>query len=207
MNTGSEELNQFLESYKEKTLTTIYGEAGTGKSTLCLLAAIEYASNNKKVLFIDTEQNFSLERFEQLLNNKNKDCLKNIMILKVNSFNVQHSNIKALEELKNISLIIVDSITNYYRRLSRREPELATGMLAKQLMILRNIAINNDIPIIVTSQVYSNMEKEIIPLGREKLTNFSKKVIKLEKNPRKIIDETQNKEANLEIMNEGIRLI
>ena len=51
--TGTEELDNFLENYKG--LTTLYGEGGSGKTTLCMLAAIEQALNNKKVLYLDTE--------------------------------------------------------------------------------------------------------------------------------------------------------
>src|SRR3989338_4816230 len=158
--TGSEDLNNFLSGYEN--ITAIYGEAGSGKTTLCLLATIEQALNNKKVLFLDSESNFSTERFEQLLNTRNKDCIKNILILKIKNFNLQHSQIKSLENIKNISLIIVDSITHYYRRLQRREPEVARAMLGKQLSILNNISKNN-IPVLVTSQVYSNMNNDVSP--------------------------------------------
>ena len=79
--TGTEELDNFLENYKG--LTTLYGEGGSGKTTLCMLAAIEQALNNKKVLYLDTEINFSADRFEQILNNRNKECIKNILVLKI----------------------------------------------------------------------------------------------------------------------------
>ncbi len=202
INTGSEDLNKFLENYSE--ITSIYGEAGSGKSTLCLLAAIEQALNNKKVLFLDTEENFSLERFEQLLNNKNKECIKNILILKVKNFNIQHQQVKNLEEVKNISLIVIDSITHHYRRLYSREPELAKGMLGKQLSILNKIS--KKIPILITSQVYSNMNNDVQAVGKDILIKFSKTIIKLEKNPRKIINETNKKECKFEIINEGIKI-
>ena len=203
INTGSEDLNKFLEVYSE--ITSIYGEAGSGKSTLCLLAAIEQALNNKKVLFLDTEENFSLERFEQLLNNRNKECIKNILILKVKNFNIQHQQVKNLEEIKNISLIIIDSITHHYRRLYSREPELAKGMLGKQLSILNKISKN--IPILITSQVYSNMNNDVQAVGKDILIKFSKTIIKLEKNPRKIINETNKKNSNFEITNEEIKIL
>ena len=47
--TGTEELDNFLENYNG--LTVLYGEGGSGKTTLCLLAAIEQALNNKKSYF------------------------------------------------------------------------------------------------------------------------------------------------------------
>src|SRR3989338_6532910 len=97
--TGLKDLDNLLENYNN--LTAIYGEAGTGKTTLCLLAAIEQALNNKKVLFLDSENNFSTERFTQLLNNRDKECIKNILILKIKNFNIQHTQIKSLEKIKN----------------------------------------------------------------------------------------------------------
>ena len=201
--TGSEDLNNFLSGYEN--ITAIYGEAGSGKTTLCLLATIEQTLNNKKVLFLDSESNFSTERFEQLLNTRNKDCIKNILILKIKNFNLQHTQIKSLENIKNVSLIVVDSLTHYYRRLHRREPEIAEAMLGKQLSILNNISKN--IPVLVTSQVYSNMKNDVTPLGKDILIKFSNKVIKLEKNPRKITLEKPNKkEIKFNIINEGIKL-
>lgn len=201
--TGSEDLDKFLNEYN--LITSIYGEAGSGKSTLCLLATIEQAINNKKVIFLDTEKNFSVERFEQLLNGRDKDCMKNILVLTIKNFNFQHTQIKNLENIKNVSLIVIDSLTHYYRRLQRREPELAKAMLAKQLTILKEIS--NRIPILVTSQVYSNMDNDVFPLGKELLKKYSNRIIKLEKSPRKIILEKENKSVNLEIINEGIKII
>lgn len=204
ISTGSKDLNKLLEGYSENNITTIYGEGASGKTTLCLLAAIEQALKNKKVLFIDTEQSFSTKRFQQLLNNRNKDCMDNILILNIKNFTLQHREIKKLENIKNISLIIVDSITHFYRRLYRREPDLAKAMLGKQLSILNKISKNN-IPVIVTSQVYSDMKKGILPLAKDILKRFSKTMIKLENNPRRIIG--KNKRANFEITNEGIKII
>ncbi|MBS3174642.1 AAA family ATPase [Candidatus Woesearchaeota archaeon] len=202
--TGLKDLDNLLENYNN--LTAIYGEAGTGKTTLCLLAAIEQALNNKKVLFLDSENNFSTERFTQLLNNRDKECIKNILILKIKNFNIQHTQIKSLEKIKNISLIIIDSLTHYYRRLYSKEPEIAKAMLGKQLKILNEIS-NSGIPVIITSQVYSNMENKITPLAKEIIKRFSKKIIKLEKDPRKlIIEKPELKESKFEIINEGIKL-
>ena len=198
-------LKEFLLNYP-KNITSIYGEAGAGKTTLCLLSAIEYSLNNKKILFLDSENNFSTERFMQLLNNRSKECLKNILILKIKNFNLQHTQIKSLESIKNIDLIIVDSMTHYYRRLYNKEPEIAKAMLGKQLSILKSISVK--IPVIVISQVYSNMENKIMPLGKDILKKYSDILIKIEKSPRKIIIEKPvKKETKFEIINEGIKLI
>ena len=50
-------------------ITKIYGEAGTGKTNICLQATREISSIGKKVAYIDTE-NVSLERLKQICSNK-----------------------------------------------------------------------------------------------------------------------------------------
>ena len=200
--TGSTDLNEFLDNYNG--VNVLYGEGGSGKTTMCILAAIEQALENKKVLYLDTEINFSTERFEQILNNRNKECMKNILILKIKNFNLQHTQIKTLEGIKNISLIILDSITHHYRRLYSREPEIARAMLGKQLSILKEIS--KTIPVIITSQVYSSMENSSNLLAKETIKKFSDRIIRLEKNPRKMMIEGSEKKKGFEIVNDGIKI-
>ena len=50
---------------ESNTITEIHGEAGSGKTNLCLQATREYASKGKKVAYVDSE-GVSLERLEQM---------------------------------------------------------------------------------------------------------------------------------------------
>jgi len=105
---GSFELNKFLfGGYEKDIITTIYGPAGSGKSNFCLMACASVAKKNGKVIFIDTEGGFSLERLKQIANLDNsedfKKILENILILKPTNF---ESNGRLLESsLKNLGQI------------------------------------------------------------------------------------------------------
>ena len=193
-----------LKTFKNN-LTALYGEGGSGKTTLCLMATAEKIVNSQKVIYLDAESNFSAERFAQLLENKEK--INNVLVLKLKNFNFQHEQIKKLENIKNISLIIVDSITHFYRRLYRRKPEIARAMLGKQLSILRKIS--KSIPVIITGQVYSDMNKKILPLGNTIIKKFSDTLIELEKEPKRklIIKKPEKKAFYFEIVNAGIKII
>ena len=65
--TGAVFLDAFLEGgYDTDIVTTIYGPSGTGKTNLCILAAVTVALNGKKVIFIDTEGGIAVERIKQI---------------------------------------------------------------------------------------------------------------------------------------------
>ncbi len=77
---GSYDLNRFLSGgYETDIITTIYGPAGCGKTNLCMLAAVSQAKKGKKVIFIDTEGGFSVDRFKQISLDNYEETLKNIL--------------------------------------------------------------------------------------------------------------------------------
>ena len=65
MKTGCEVLDELIGEYKDE-ISLIYGVAGSGKTTIAKLVAIEEAKKSK-VMFIDTENVFCVERFKQLI--------------------------------------------------------------------------------------------------------------------------------------------
>src|SRR3972149_7741611 len=115
---GSYDLNKWLYGgYDSDIINVIYGGSGTGKTNFCLLAAVSHAKKGKKVIFIDTEGGFSVERIKQLAPDDFEEALKNILLLKPTNFSEQK---KAFEELlKNlkdeVGLIVVDGMTILYR--------------------------------------------------------------------------------------------
>ena len=199
ISTGSKDLNHFLKGYP-KLINLIYGEPSTGKTTLALQATISQAKNNKKVIYVDTENGFSIERLKQLHSRYN-NFLQNILILKPKSFQEQEKYILNLPD--KVSLIIIDTISYFYREELKNDPYKTNKSLDLQLQKLLELS-KKDIPIIVTSQVYTNFKKEIIPCGNNLVKRFSKNIIKLQKEPRKLISETNNQELLIEINDMGI---
>jgi DNA repair protein RadB len=165
---GSYDLNKFLYGgYESDIITTIYGPPGTGKTNLCMLLSVSQAKKQKKVIFIDTEGGFSVERFRQIAPEKTEEYLKNIMLLKPTNFSEQihvfYSLIKQIKEKSKIGAIIIDSMTMLYRlelaeAADKKEKEKIQSInkeLAKQLRILAEISRKKQIPVIITNQVYS----------------------------------------------------
>jgi len=117
--TGSYDVNKLLEGgYEKGVLTLFYGPAASGKSNFVTLAACHLAKKDKKVVFIDTEGGFSLDRVRQISGGIPEFILKNIIIFKPTNFYEQKKVLfKLLKEYKskNIGLILVDSMVMFYR--------------------------------------------------------------------------------------------
>lgn len=231
ISTGSFDLNDWLGGgYETGVVTMIVGPAGSGKSNFSILAACSQA-REKKVIFVDTEGGFSVERVLQIVGEKNKEkILGNIYLLNPTNFLEQKQDFEKLRKyLKNeeVGLIIVDSISMLYRlelgeAVSSEDKEKIAEInrdVAKQMRTLVEISRKKNIPILITNQVYSEflsfedlrkgLEKETNIVGGDLFKYWSKCIIELKNNgKRKAVllkhRSLANREMNFEIRNEGI---
>jgi DNA repair protein RadB len=231
--TGSYDLNKWLDGgYEKGIITLFYGPAASGKSNFVTLAACHHAKMNKKILFIDTEGSFSLDRINQISGGLPEFVLKNIVLLKPVNFSEQKDSFltlfREIKKSENIGLIVVDSITMLYRleladarKNGLDDVRRLNSDLAQQMRNLYEIARKKEIPVLVTGQVYSEFlndgdwlagkEAGVNVVGGDVLKYWSKCIIELKnKNGKKkaIIRKHRSlpeKELNFEICNEGIR--
>lgn len=221
---GSYDLNKWLYGgYESDVITTLYGAPGCGKTNFCITAAVSLAKKDKKVLFIDTEGGFSSERVKQIIGledkNKFEYVLKNIFILKPTNFSEQKECFSQLLKYvnENISMIIVDGMTMLYRLefADARGKELGdiqqvNGDLTKQMRALAEISRKNNIPVLVTNQVYS-WDNQNRMVGGDILKYWSKCLIELinERGKRyaRLVKHRSLPESNLffQIYDRGIR--
>ena len=187
-------------------LNLVYGEAATGKTTLALMLARDY-SKFSKIIFIDTENGFNFERFKQIAQENYENCLKNILLFKIKNFQEQNKVIKSLLNIKDIALIIIDTIGMHYRLELKNDVKYANNKINDMFKIL-TLLNKKGIKVFLTNQVYNNFENnKIESVGGKMLKNLCNYVMRLEKNPRRIIREMPNKlESLFEIRTEGIWL-
>jgi len=144
--------------YESEVLTTVYGPAGSGKTTTCLLSAIS-AAKSKKIIFIDTEGGFSVARLKQLSKDYRK-ILDRIILLKPTTFEMQKKATEQVREMVNtkFGLIICDTISALYRAERGEENSGLNREFGKQLATLLEIARTKKIPVLLTNQVYADFQ-------------------------------------------------
>ncbi len=184
--TGSEVMDKLLNiGYEDDIITTVYGPAGSGKTCACMLCAANVVRKGKKVIYIDTEGGFSVERLKQVAKDYD-NLLKSMMFFKPLSFEGQKKVFKGLRKIINddIGLIVVDTIAMLYR-LEMGKSEDVYGVnkeLGLQLSYIGEVARKKNIPVLITNQVYSNFEdkNKINMVGGDILKYSSKCLIELQ---------------------------
>jgi len=157
-------------------ITEIYGEGGTGKTNICIQAAKSCVEEGKKVIYIDTE-GISKERLLQVFKDKKK--LEKILFFFPFSLKEQEEMVEKAVKI-DAGLIILDSANLFYRLEMHEDEANATRSLTKQLVLLQIEARKKNIPVIITSQVYSAGD-DIKPFAGRSMDHIAKTIIKLEK--------------------------
>jgi len=217
---GSYDLNKWLfGGYDKDIITVFFGGPGTGKTNFCLATAVSQAKKGNKVIFIDTEGGFSVERVEQLAGGDLEKVLKNILLLKPTDFSEQKKVFDKLHQYlkKEASLIVVDGMAILYRldfALAREKGEEKmkeiNAELAKQMRTLAEISRKRNIPVLVTNQVY-NWEEGQKMVGGDILRYWAKCLIELvnDNGKRKAYlrkhRSLPEKSLNFQITNDGVR--
>lgn len=158
-----------------KNITHIYGVPASGKTNFALMATAA-ALGKGKVIYVDCEGGFSTERLAQICGKDLKKVLSNVLLVEPADFDEQKLAIKRLSEIvstSEVSLIIVDSISVLYRLREEKDMRELGRLIAQLLRISRKY----DIPVLMTNQVYTDIDSgKTVPVGGD-LTRYWSKII------------------------------
>ena len=232
ISTGSYDFNKWLYGgYEKDVITMIAGPPGSGKTNLCLLVSCSQAKKDNKVIFVDTEGGFSSERVEQMAGEEYGKVLENILLLEPTNFEEQKRSFEKLftqVRKGHVSLIVIDGMAMLYR-LELGDAQKSgdsgnikkiNGEIAKQMRALAEIARKQNIPILITNQVYmgflseedwkKGVQRETNIVGGDLFKYWSKCIIELknDKGRKKAVllkhRSLPQKEMIFEIRNKGV---
>lgn len=173
---------------ESSAITQLFGEGGSGKTNICLQVTRNVVRAGQKVIYIDTE-GVSMERFQQICGTEeeyNGISREVLFFQPMSSSQLSdsiRSTMKLVEKDLHIGLIVLDSATVFYRmNLGSGREEENRREVSTVILDLMNISRKQDIPVLITTQVYSSMgPSDIRPIGGHSLAHNCKAIVKLEK--------------------------
>jgi DNA repair protein RadB len=184
LSTGIPSLDSMLGGGIEKrTITQFVGEPASGKTTLCLIAAVGFLRSGHTVIWIDSE-GFSVERFRQVAGEDAETLADRFILYEPTDFHQQGSMILEADKViraHKAALVVLDSATALYRTELDRGRD-AMQALTRQMLMLLGYAKRYDIPVLVTNQVYVDTNtNSYTGLGGTALHHLSKAIVRLKK--------------------------
>ncbi|MCE5298324.1 MAG: DNA repair and recombination protein RadB [Methanoregulaceae archaeon] len=165
-----------------RVITQLYGGPASGKSVLCAIASVSCLKSGKGVIFIDTE-GFSIERFRQVAGKDAERLAENLFLYEPHDFDHQGIMIAGIDRVLSrggTGLVVMDSATGLYRTTRERGLE-AMQNLSRQMVQLLGYAKKYDVPVLITNQVYVDVQKNVfVGLGGTALAHISKAIVRID---------------------------
>ncbi|EPB76201.1 hypothetical protein ANCCEY_04679 [Ancylostoma ceylanicum] len=140
----------------------ISGEAGCGKSQICMQFAAVTIANGHKVVCVETERGFSVKRVRQILEHHTDDVDVAMQRLLMSSPSTLEQLVHVLskletsaEPLADTSVLIVDAVATFFRGCSSKED---FKKWRDVLSIVGNIAVHHNIAVICVNHVTSRQD-------------------------------------------------
>ncbi|MCL5799747.1 MAG: DNA repair and recombination protein RadB [Candidatus Thermoplasmatota archaeon] len=172
---------------EKKIISEIYGEGGSGKTNLSLLISLSVVASGGTAVYLDTE-GVSTERIRQLTASMKGD-LKKLYLYRIKSLEDQELTLLRIE--KNIDrgqtvpeLIVIDSFTEYFRLEKSSDPSGRTATMQKHMAILMSIISKSDCAVLITNQIYQDVQTgNLEPFGGYVIDHSVKAIFRISKLP------------------------
>jgi len=215
LSTGCNELDQLLGGgIKQGEITLFYGEAATGKTTICIQTAISVSTRRMKVLFIDSDNSFSQERFHQIAGVDSRSLSELIILFFPDTFERQRTLVESLDNYvtPKLGLIIIDSMSTLYRAAFSKAVSTfhLNRELTGQLACLADLTRSKEIACIITSQVHARLNgvsAQIEPVASRAVFHFSSTIIRIRNTPKPKVREFSLERLRGDDTRNGRRLV
>lgn len=165
--------------------THVYGEAASGKSTIALQFVSAACRIGVSTVYVNTEAASPVERLEQISGKKYAELKDRIQVLVPKDFGEQAAIFDDLELFakEGTRLVVVDTLTRLYRTvLDDRDANYVNHReLNRQAGILKGLALQKDMAVLVLNQVRSRMNGiiDIEPVAKNILDYWADYVLRM----------------------------
>ena len=159
--TGCRSVDDYLKGgIPSGSVTLVYGEPETGKTTLLIQCAVNCSKQSCKTLFADCDGEFSVRRLSQIASNQCEKIAELIVLMKPTTFQEQAMVIDQLTDYitNNVGLVVFDTFTSLYRlRIAEHSAKTFefNRELNRQLAVLAQTARTSKVAVLISSQVHS----------------------------------------------------
>jgi RecA/RadA recombinase len=172
-------------------LALVYGEAATGKTTTVIQAAIAFAAEGFKVVYVDADHSFTQQRFDQIVGSRSLGISELITLFFPDNFSEQRRIVESLENYvtSRVGLVVVDSINSLYRAaFSGADNVFSLNRdLSRQVAYLSELASAHNVACVITSQVHSRLQPptaDIEPVARRTVFHFPRLILRIKNTPK-----------------------
>lgn len=163
-------------------ITKVFGEAGTGKSTMCLQAIREAHRHTLSSVIIDSE-GVSTLRLQQLCKHDDGFCdvFDKLLVFHPRTFFEQEHAIQEITKRADIDLIVIDTMNLLYRVSLSHDLDEARRCYVRQMTSLQMNARSKPCWVLLAEQVYTDQKEGIQPFTHKKTEHMVKTLLHLEK--------------------------
>ena len=197
LSTGCDALDKLLQGGIEQgEITLLYGEAATGKTTICIQASTSVATIGLKALFIDSDNSFTQQRFHQIAGDNSRSLSELIMLFFPDTFEEQRMLVESLNNYvtPRLGLVVIDSMSTLYRAAFPKTGSVfnLNRDLTRQLAYLADLTRSKKIACVITSQVHArlkSMGNQIEPVARRAIFHFPSTIVRIRNTPNPAVRE------------------
>ena len=197
LSTGCNGLDKLLQGGIEQgEITLLYGEAATGKTTICIQASTSVATRGQKALFIDSDNSFTQQRFHQIAGDNSHSLSELIMLFFPDTFEEQRMLVESLNNYvtPRLGLVVIDSMSTLYRAAFPKTGSVfnLNRDLTRQLAYLADLTRSKKIACVITSQVHARLKpmgNQIEPVARRAIFHFPSTIIRIRNTPNPTVRE------------------
>jgi DNA repair protein RadB len=171
--------------FEPGAVNVVYGEAATGKTTLCLTSALTHLGEHRaaQAYVVDSDGKINVGRLTQMARPRGLGLLRRLHLHVPGSFREQEETLESLPALGPLDLVIVDSVTGLYRGEVGDEERTfqANKELNRQLGYITEMAASRGVTFVLTGQVRSVPETQVVePVAPRLLRYWGALVLRLE---------------------------